>query len=576
MAAVAVSCVLGGGACRDGASAARSASSSSAASASSAPPPIVQRDAASADAGPVADPCRVTGFRKPLLARWTAAERGALEVAMRAGIAVVSADDCRGMRLLPGCHARGRYGYLEAAPRSHAVDLSTDEELRVNAPLAGTEGAPEKLPVHVAVTIVGERATTRGLLSPPELAGDCAGATHFVTSASVGAVEIASGAAPTPRTANDPCAAGSTDGGPPAACSSLVEIGVAPIAELGDLITFDRAPKGTVAAIGACPADMVVSALRCVRPPVAAPYLCAFGDLTGCRRQCDGGDVNSCEVLGFMLWHGSGAPADPSAAEAIYARVCERDHERLACANVAVMHGRGEGVPKDPAKAARFYELSCRLGDRTACGNLGVAYLSGEGVAADASRGTSILERTCDSGGANACEQLARAVFDKDPARALAILDDLCDGDDGTACRSLGVEHYRGRGRVPADRPRAARDFEKACATGADDACVTAALMYRQADGVARDDRRATQLVEYACGHGHADGCFNLGIAYENGKGVGRSGRRAAELYEQACAAKVARACMFLADLTGDVKSAGDLYRSACELGEAEACRKQR
>jgi TPR repeat protein len=519
----------------------------------------------------------------PLLARWTAAERDALEGAMRTGIAIVRADDCRGMRLLPECHARGHYGYLGQTPEAYPIDLSSDEELRVNAPRGGAAGETGGGPLRVDVAIVGRRATTRGLLSPEELIGDCAGATHYVQEARIGAAAIALERTTAGRAASDACkTAGPESAEAPASCKTIVEIRINPIAELGQLVTFDRAPSRAVLPIGACPTDMVVAGQRCVRPPVDGPYLCAFGDAAGCREQCDRGDVNSCDVLGFMQWHGKGVPKEMGQAAATYATACDRG-DSIACANFGAFLHDGEGVPKDPARSAALVERGCRLGAVDACATLAIMLLRGDGVAPDEARGANLLQRACDAGSEAGCREVVRRLRGgpgaTDPARAVALLDALCDENNGSACLALGRLRYLGEG-VPSDRALAATLFAHACRVGQDDACVMLGLQYRQADGVERDDVLATRLMGQACDNGLVDGCLNLGIAYENGKGTRRDPKRAAELYEQACHERNATACLYLADLVRDgvgvepdAKRARDLYAQACELGEQKACR---
>jgi uncharacterized protein len=520
-------------------------------------------------------------------------QKSDLETAMRSGIAVLAADDCHGIRLLAGCHASGHYGYLGHLPQRSTVDLRTADELRINAPLAGStpEGDAAATATRVETTTVGVRATTRGLLSPEELTGECTGATHFVGSAEIGAEVTLPGAKdgktgptdPHRMDASDPCGGATPEAvQPPSGCGAMIGIRIHPIAPLGDLMSFDKAPADAVVPIGMCPEAWVVSKGRCVKAPADGPYLCTFGDAPGCREQCRRGDINSCDVLGFMLWHGQGVAKDLALAAATYDKGCQHG-DSIACSNLAAFHYDGVGLAKDPSKGVKLFERACDLGDVVACGNLGIAVLAGVGVAPDEARGTSLLERACGAGSADACNHLALELRTTkngkaDAARAHAILEQACDGDNGSSCLELGKNHYLGEG-VPSDRSRAAVLFKRACRAGSDDGCVMLGLQYRQADGVERNDILATRLMGQACSHGYQEGCFNLGIAYENGKGVAEDAARAAELYEQACNAQVARACFFFGDaLSGgvgvpsDAKRATTSYAKACALGEKEAC----
>ncbi len=506
---------------------------------------------------------------------------------MRGGIAIIAADDCRGVRLLPQCRARGRYGYMGVAVHSRTIHMNTDEELRVNAPRQEyTSKDSAAAPLSVELTTVGNRATTRGLLAPSELVGECSGATHFVESAQVGFAAVTAGrkktAVPTSCGRAKPGDSSSTPG-----CSSPVAIRIAKIMPLGDLTSFRQSP-GSITPIGTCPAKMVVSEGRCVRLPVDAPYLCNFGDAPGCQAQCEHGDINSCDVLAFMRRFGKGVPKDNAVAAKLYAKGCERD-DAIACASLAELEFTGDGIPKDQAKAVARFERACGLGETSACGNLGLAYATGDGVPADEGRGRVILSKSCNAGAASACLQLAKRMLEapakaagEDHARGRALLDELCEVNDAAACLELGRRAYLGASGTQG-KVRAVGLFDKGCRAGDNDACVLLGLMYRQADGVQQDDARATHLMEFACGRGGLEGCFNLGIAYEHGKGVSADKVRAAKLYEQACEGEVARACYYLADQVAggvgtrrDTARADQLYARACSLGEKEACPKAR
>jgi TPR repeat protein len=530
------------------------------------PSAIVRRDAA-------ADRCRVENGRMPWLVRWTADERRALADALREGLVIVAADDCRGLRVLRGCHAHGGYGYLGTAPTTRSADLVTDEELLVNAPLAGaTSDAGSATPLHAAVTTVGRWQTVRALLAPDELTGACDGATHYVAYGAVGV----------PSATVDACAAAKPgDTAPPNGCDAPVVLRMEPIAQLGDLTSFDKLPSDAVAPIGMCPDGMVVTAEKCARKPTDAPYLCAFGDGAECTAQCDRGDINSCDVLASMLRQGSGVAKDARAAAARYAAACDRA-DAIACSNLASERYAGDGVAKDMAVAAKLFARACDLGEVFGCGNAATMRVRGEGSAKDAVAGEALRARACQAGSAESCEQIAKALAANDGARSRAKFQELCDVDDAPACAELGRIAFFGEGNTAVDQAAAARFFERACRAGDDGSCVTLGLQYRQATGIAQDDERATRLFRFACDHGSPDGCATLGVAYEHGKAVPRDLARAAQLYDRACVRGNGMACIYLADFaregTGvarDQERAKKLAARACELGEKQACVKQ-
>ena len=95
------------------------------------------------------------------------------------------------MRLLDGCTAKGGYGFHALTPVAEAIDLTDEDEVKVNAPAPSADRDPKATPRRVVTTRVARRRTTRPLLTPSDLVGACAGATHFVTEADVGAIATA-------------------------------------------------------------------------------------------------------------------------------------------------------------------------------------------------------------------------------------------------------------------------------------------------------------------------------------------------------------------------------------------------
>lgn len=529
----------------------------------SGPSAIVARDAA-------ADRCRVANGRMPWLVRWTADERRALADALHEGLVIVAADDCQGLRVLRGCHAFGGYGYLGTVRTTKSANLVTDEELRVNAPVAGVASdAGNASPLHATVTTVGRWQTVRQFLAPDELTGACEGATHYIEYGAVGV----------PSATIDACAGAKPgDTAPPKSCDVPVLLRMEPIEQLGDLTSFDRLPTDAVAPIGMCPEGMVVAGETCTRKPTDRPYLCAFGDGAECTAQCDRGDINSCDVLASMLREGRGVAKDLGAAAARYAVACD-SADGIACANLASERYGGNGVRRDLALAAKLYARACDLGEVSACGNLATMRMLGEGVPKDVAAAEALHAHACQAGSAGTCEEIAKALAETDGIRSRAKFQELCDVDDARACAELARIAFFGEGNTPVDQAAAARFFERACRAGDDRSCVSLGLQYRQATGIAKDDDRATRLFRFACDHGSPDGCASLGIAYEHGKAVPRDLAHAAQLYDRACAGGNGTACLYLADFaregTGaarDPERAKKLAARACELGEKQAC----
>lgn len=117
-------------------------------------------------------------------------DRARLEAALTQGVVGVSYD-CKKLEVLPDCTAQGKYTYLGLSRKSETVDLSGAQELSANLPFAGLEGELKQgTSLSADMTVIGRRAATFRQLDANELRGNCAGATHFVRAASVGAYSL--------------------------------------------------------------------------------------------------------------------------------------------------------------------------------------------------------------------------------------------------------------------------------------------------------------------------------------------------------------------------------------------------
>jgi uncharacterized protein len=119
-------------------------------------------------------PTRAGGCRAdPLILNWGTKLRADLEIMMREGVAVVGYD-CKRVRLIADCSASGTYGFVAEPKKTEAVQLDGGD---------------------LTMASSGRLSTSRERLPRSELRGECAGATHFVKRALVGAyrVEAAAG-----------------------------------------------------------------------------------------------------------------------------------------------------------------------------------------------------------------------------------------------------------------------------------------------------------------------------------------------------------------------------------------------
>jgi hypothetical protein len=135
----------------------------------------------------------------PLVVDWDLQSRGDLEVAMKRGIAVV-AYDCKTLRVLPDCRVKGGYSFLGVTVKEQLLRLENADEVKANLPFSGAvlgaklgASMARGSTLDVALVVIGKRVASRGTLTGAQLAGQCAGATHFVRAATVGAFVVKTG-----------------------------------------------------------------------------------------------------------------------------------------------------------------------------------------------------------------------------------------------------------------------------------------------------------------------------------------------------------------------------------------------
>jgi TPR repeat protein len=514
--------------------------------------------------------CRpVDDFAEPLAVDWQPDKRADLEVAMHAGIAVV-AYDCTAIRLLPACRVEGSYGFIGTTRKEQIIRLDKADELGVNLPFSGAAlkgklaaDMQRGATLDVALMMVGKRVATHGQASVVDLVGDCSGATHIVHSATVGAFAMATGTKAHVETAVELFGAGghgssdsakdvsSKDGSlddcrkatpddtsPQGQCSAIVRL---QLRRIGSAVPNAR--NGGLAH-DPCPTGLVLSEGKCTTPAVEAPHLCAYGDASDCKAQCDRGDPGS-------------------------------------CANLALMYDVGTGVKTDTLRASQLFETACEVGNAPACGRLGEMFLAGSGPAVDEGRAREFLQRGCADGWMPACTRLGELERKANAGvNVLAQFDRACRGGDGNGCANLGYTVAQGWG-TPADPVKAATLYTVGCTEGSQRSCTLLGEAYEKAQGVAGDDVHAATLYKQACDADYADGCSRLSMfAFAGRGGLAKSDARGIELIERACKLGERGVCLVLAmrlstglGVAKDPARAVELLRTTCAAGEPMACK---
>lgn len=143
--------------------------------------------------------CSVAKSRsRPLIVEWPSTDRAALESAAQRGLVVVRYVGCE-MELLPRCRVEGSYRYTPVTLQSDRITIRNLDELYANVPLGAAKLEGElsaRGELNVDLVIVGTYdATEAHRVERGQLRGDCAGATHVLSSMTAGAFTFYSGAA---------------------------------------------------------------------------------------------------------------------------------------------------------------------------------------------------------------------------------------------------------------------------------------------------------------------------------------------------------------------------------------------
>lgn len=282
---------------------------------------------------------------------------------------------------------------------------------------------------------------------------------------------------------------------------------------------------------------------------------------------CDGGDVESCSLLGELYLHGNGVRRNPNTAWRLFELSCEGGYGP-GCGNLALTLEQGLGTPKDLKRAVALYETACDVEHVRSCSNLGVL----KGKEGNFARAKELYEWSCN--------------------RGMAI-----------ACINLGTLYQKGRG-VEESYQEARRLFLKACSEGVPQGCAYAGNLEDPTGKAARDQywracdggdlkacrvlgtllentrpRESASLYRKVCEEGFLEGCTNLGVLYQNGLGVRENLQKARQIFQKACDKGEILACNNLGGLAMrgaggplDPREARRVLEISCDAGHAPAC----
>ncbi|MBK6464317.1 MAG: sel1 repeat family protein [Myxococcales bacterium] len=566
---------------------------------------------------------------QPLVVDWTDEDRAQLSEAMAGGLAVFRYD-CAGLKLLRGCKAQGSYGFAGTSRKEELVRLADRSEVRLNLPTFGgalaSSLASRDRTLDVAMVLIGKQRALSTSVGAKQLegAGACAGATHFLRGAHLGAFALDTGAKGTPRQPSsvfEAHAAGSPlsvrRDGDVRRCAETDPTAVRPPDGCGSFVRLELTkvgtPGGEDAAEDACPSGLVLAEGKCALPTSATAHQCKKTEPNDCVAQCARGHARSCETLSFLLGEGRGVEKDQGRAFEIAQKACD-DGASGACFLAGHALHEGRGVRRDPSRAAVLYRRACDDGEMVACWALGSLTKKGLGVPKNAAvavalykkacngavpgacialaeviaadepvEAAKIVARTCDAGHDAACVSVAKCFLNgigvpKDAERAAKLAGEVCERKEASACALLGSMHEAGD-MEGASAVEARRLLQKACDLGNGPACSDLGVMFNAGKGGEKLPERAAELYARGCDLGFSSGCSNAGLLYSQGKGVAADPARAVSFFERGCEGGDGRSCNFLGEhlesgegVPKDQKRSAEVYERACELGHAHGC----
>jgi hypothetical protein len=84
------------------------------------------------------------------------------------------------------------------------------------------------------------------------------------------------------------------------------------------------------------------------------------------QRACDGGDGESCFLLGSLSYAGQGVPKDPAQAFALLSKSCSYGWWR-GCSGLAELYRSGVGTTMDTTQAIEWFDKACRHDIASSC-----------------------------------------------------------------------------------------------------------------------------------------------------------------------------------------------------------------
>lgn len=556
---------------------------------------------------PTPGPTVIEGNGEPMIVDWKPQHRGDLEIAMHDGLAVVEYS-ARGFRLLKNCSVDGRYGFVGMSTKEQLVRLESADDVRANLPFGGAGLIGQiggelgrSTTLDVAMVMVGKTRTTWNHVSPKDLKGTCAGATHFVKGAMVGAFVMDTGDKAHARAVAEFFGAGVNGGGkresnvhnadgtledcksalpdstkPPARCGALLRVELVEIAK--DEVSKETAgQESNKVAIQACPQGMALVGGKCTRD-AGQTTECVYGNAQQCAELCDKGSAVSCGRIGLQLLRGENIKQNPELGARATLQGCKLD-DGPSCEYLGDFLASNLGGKPAMDKAVQAWGRGCELAQEKACTKAGDAHYTAQGVPQNYALAAKLLDRGCMGGDRGACSDLGvmflgNAGVGTDLPRAARLFKSACDGDNPIGCGNLGYMVEFGKS-VPKNPQGAVQLYAKACKLS-DESCSSLAQALQAGTGVPRNLENAEKLFRVACKAHDVAACAVLRVFADPTTVLDETeAKRHLQVWKGTCASGIERDCTAIGVIgmaAGSVSEGKELVKKGCTMGDAWGC----
>ncbi len=552
---------------------------------------------------PTPGPTVIEGTGEPLIVDWQPQHRGDLEIAMKDGLAIVEYSP-RGFRLLKNCSVEGTYGFNGISTKEQLVRLMSEDDVRANLPFGGAGLVAQmggelgrSSTLDVAMIMIGKLRTTWTHVTPKDLKGgsSCAGATHFVKAAIVGAFVMDTGDKAHARAVAEFFKIGGSGGGrreskihnadglmddcktatsespkAPANCRALLRVELLEIS--GDEVprSVDPAKERPVAS---CPQGYAMLEGKCTRDTVQATE-CVYGDLQQCSALCGRGSGPSCARGAVQLLRGDKIPKDVRGSVELAKKGCQIE-DASSCEAL----GSAQAEARSMSEAVAAWTKACGMGRQDACTAIGAAFYTADGVGQDYSKAANFLGRGCKGGNQDACSTLGimflgNAGLVRDFPMALRLFKQACNGDSASGCSNYGYMVEQGKS-VPRSAAEAARYYEKACKLN-DGACTLLGALYQIGSGVPKNEGKAVELFRAACKAHDPLACATLRTyAFPDTPIDVNAMSRSINIWKGTCTSGIERDCtaggvLYMA--VGRKAEGASLLEKGCSMGDQWGC----